>query len=533
MRSYLPVIYDNRGELYRHAIAESNLYNCVPTILADGEIGSAPRAEFGTQSNAPSDAADRGRGVTAFAGIDELYLDQTSYYYSGGNTDLTATSSPGYAGNTGFNEEYLGSFVEHKVSGVTNLVIVNPGHSSTHASAKHGCVWYAANGASAPASISDADMPGNNGVSLVRGGASLDGYLFLGDINGQIHNSNLNDITAWTATDFLTASRDNGIGVYIGRHHNDVVSISTKGIEFFYNAGNASGSPLARRTDVYHSVGCFTPNTIIEVGDVIYFHGTNRDGRAGVYRLQNYQLEIISNAFVETMTNVLAGVNPDVTALDSLIDYMWMVRITTSNTPGLLLTYNNSASHYWHEKTGQWSRWACGIAAIDYRGGTTTADWSFILPIVSHNQIDGEGLSYYQLTNGRVIDVNASGTDAINDWSSANAPDAFMQFPRWDAGTDKKKRVNWTRVITAPVSSTGTMNVDLRWFDYTREQTSGPIPPDTNYSTARTVNLNIRGARVTRCGTTRERSFILDWPTGHGPRTVVKGLEIDYDIVGE
>ena len=92
-------------------------------------------------------------------------------------------------------------------------------------------------------------------------------------------------------------------------------------------------------------------------------------------------------------------------------------------------------------------------------------------------------------------------------------------------------------MITAPVSSAGgsydPINVDLRWFDYKTAVASGPVPPDTNYSTVRTLDLNNRGAKVGRCGTTRQRSFILDWPLGHGAVSIVKGLEIDYEIVGD
>jgi len=547
MRSYLPVIYPAHGTDYpriQPSGAHDPLYNCMPWMLHGNEIGACPRNELSSESASPTPAAstDRGRGVVSFSGQHALYVDETSYFYSGGNTDLTDTSAPGYAGNTGFNEEYIATFVSHKISGTPNLVIVNAGHTSTHASAGHGNVWYAADGLTAPASVSDADMPGNNGVSLVRGGASLDGYFFVGDINGQIHNSNLNDITAWTATDFLTASRDNGIGVYLGRHHNDVFTISTEGIEFFYNAGNASESPLAPRKDVYHSVGCYYPNSIVEVGDVVYFVGTEKDtGWNRLYKLQNYQLSVISDERIEGLLRDVGGDFPILSSLDSLIDNLWLTHGTLGDSPGLIITFNTSWTYYWHEKTNQWCRWSYG-ASVTYAGGTSSTDWSNVLPIVAFNgtiSTNASARALYQFTNTEIAkEFSSADNDAMNDIGGSNAPDVYMAFPRWDGGTDAKKRITSIRVITSPLASDSgnhdPINVDLRWFDYkTAVASGGAIPPDTNYTTGRSVDLNVRGAKIHRCGTTRERSFILDWPLGHGTVTIVKGLEIEYEIVGE
>jgi len=550
MRSYLPVVHDSSGTTYRlEGVKEDNLYNCIPWVLNNGEIGACPRQELTTAGSSPTpDAiADRGRGITVFGSVTNIYCDQTHYFYTGGSTDMTDTSSPGYAGNTGFADEYLSSFVEHKISGVPNLVIVNAGHTSTHASANHGNVWYAADNNVAPASISDADMPGNNGVSLCRGGASLDGYFFVGDINGQIHNSNLNDITAWTATDFITASRNTGLGIYIGRHHDDVISITTKGVEFFYNAGNSSGSPLARRADVYYAVGCYYPNAIAQVGDVIYFVGSdNKSGWPHVYKLQNHQLSIISDGRIDELLRTLGGNLPYLPALESMFHAVWLTHSTMGDSPGLILTnavdsdpdYN--FTYYWHEKANKWCRWEYGASVTYFGGGNAGANWTRSLPIVSYNGVEGfkdNTRALYQLTNSTIVyESITADNDAMNDMAAANAPTVFMRFPRWDAGTDKKKRINWIRVVTAPVAKNSVidpMNVDLKWFDYKTAVASGPLPPDTNYSTARTVDLNVRGAKIARCGTTRERDFILDWPLGHGPASVVKGLEIEYDIVGE
>ena len=179
-RDFLPAIYPNDGHTVKSPDEDNATMNMQGIILNNSKFGVMPRNEvFKDSSFTANNAADRGRGITSFAGEDELHLDQDTYYYNGGSQDLTATSAPGYANNTGFNDDYVASFVRHNVSGVENLVIVNAGDTSTNASATHGNIWYVADGATAPSSVSSSNLPCNNAtagdrVSITRGGASLD-----------------------------------------------------------------------------------------------------------------------------------------------------------------------------------------------------------------------------------------------------------------------------------------------------------------------------------------------------------------------
>ncbi|MCP5020009.1 MAG: hypothetical protein GY938_32690 [Ketobacter sp.] len=470
-------------------------------------------------------------------------MDQDTYYYSSGasSQDLTVTTGQGYAGNTGFNEEYIGSFVRHAVSGVENLVIVNAGHTSTHASAKHGNVWYVADAATAPSSVSDADLPCNNGVSITRGGVSLGGYFFVSDINGKIYNSDLNDITAWSANDFLQAERHADVGIYLGKHHDHVVYIGTRGIEFFYIVDNpptvGGGSVLSRRQDVQHSICCYYPNSVVENGDIIYFVGTEHNGWTRLYKLEGFQLSVLSDTKLDENMREMGGTYPDITTLDSLTSAVWLTYITVADSPGLLLTNDFYWSYYLHMNSNIWGRWSYD-ATPTYVGGVTGGGWNNSFPLVASNNSSGGGtLARYQMTNGQICREGAADNDAMDDINGSNAPEVYMLLPRWDYGTDKKKKINWIRIVTAAVASGSSINdpcdVGIRWLDFDKvEAANAPVPPD-DYTTAINVDLNIRGARLSRGGVTRERQYLLHWTTGHGPVSVVKGLEIDFDIVGQ
>ncbi len=535
MQDFIPVIYPTDGTHYRATDAEETLLNCIPWMLQNGQIGACPRHEFSNSIDDPTSSADRGRGIVTFDNIPNIRCDESSYYYDGGSQDLEATSSPGYAGNTGIASEYLASFIEHRISNVPNLVIVSAGNTATSAGAKHGNIWYASSGGAAPASVDDPNMPGNNGISLARGGVSLDGYFFAMDINSQIHNSNLNDITTWTALDFITAERESDIGVFLGRQGDDLAAIGSKSIEYFYNAGNASGSPLARRQGIFHSVGSLWPNAICQVGQVIYFVGVEPgSGWCAVYRMENLQIVKISTRDIEK--RIPSAPYFDLSDEDTTNHQLWLCPCTLGDSFGLLLTKDNEFTYYWHAESGKWTRWEYG-STVTHVGGTS-GNWNDVLPIVAYNGTTetegGSPDSLYQLTNGRVVYEGSTDNDALDDWESTNSPNVYMQFPRWDAGTDQKKIINWAMVITAPVATDAstheTMDVTLRWFDYGATTSGGPVPPD-DYQAGRSINLNTRGSRITRCGSTFERSWLLDWGTGHGPVTVVKGLLIDYDVV--
>ena len=540
-RAFLPAVYPTgKAKVYSH-FTDMNLQNCVPRELNNGEMGAVIRDQYDWITHEAASSADYGRGVISFDGEYDLYLETDTYYYDGGNQDLTATSSPGYAGNTGFYTKYNASFAEHSISGVNSLVIANAGHTSTHASAKHGNLWYQSAASAAPASVSDADMPGNNGVSITRGVVSLDGYVFLCDINGQIHNSNINDITTWTATDFLKASRRSDTGIYIGEHHDNVVYIGTKSIEFFYNAGNASGSPLSRRTDVSYSVGCYYPNSIVEVGDIIYFIGHDHAGWPRVYKLENFQLTAISSNEVEVYLKDLNVLHPSITDLEPFKGNMWITPLPLADSQGLALTWAAGRTFVWHEKTNLWNRWSCGIGSMTY-GGVLGTNWLSVFPVVSFNgeAARGSGAGRYQLANGTVLQrkYNPTAATALIDLFETGqtaAADVYINFARWDGGTREKKRINWVRIVHDPMVGTAAtftpFPVDVRWLDFRRVQASAPTVPGS-YTTGRSVELNTDGGRLPRQGICRQRQYLLDFTTGWGEIAPIQGLLIDYDIVG-
>lgn len=152
------------------------------------------------------------------------------------------------------------------------------------------------------AEIADTDFPPKQipAVNLAYGAAVLDEYLVVLDVNGDLYNCDLNDPTSWNALDYLNAERYPDGGTFIGRHHDDIIAIGPRSIEIFYDASNTTGSPLARRQDIAYTVGSNLGESFWEVGDLLFFIGTNDAGELGVYKLVNYGLVKISPDDLDT-----------------------------------------------------------------------------------------------------------------------------------------------------------------------------------------------------------------------------------------
>lgn len=166
--------------------------------------------------------------------------------------------------------------------------------------------WYIE--ASAPNTllqITDTDFPGNlPNIEIAGGGAVLDGYLFVMDTKGTIYNSDLNDPTSWDGLNFIASQREEDAGVFLTKHHDHLVAIGTKSIEFFYDAGNAVGSPISPRQDISYITGAIDSKSVFNTGNIIYFIGSEKTGTTSVFKIDQFNLQKVSFDSVDTFLSV-------------------------------------------------------------------------------------------------------------------------------------------------------------------------------------------------------------------------------------
>ena len=126
--------------------------------------------------------------------------------------------------------------------------------------------------------ITDADYP----AVTVPGVAYLDGYFFVMDANGTIYNSGLEAPLAWNSLDFINCEAEPDGGMAIAKYLNYVVGFGNWTTQFFYDAANATGSPLAVIQSATIQIGCANGYSVAQFDGKLVWMGTSHEkGRQG------------------------------------------------------------------------------------------------------------------------------------------------------------------------------------------------------------------------------------------------------------
>src|SRR3990167_4561603 len=230
-----------------------------------------------SNSTQPPAGAATGRGLYAWGATGKIYSVFANKIYSG-TTDLGET----LAASTG-----RVWWVERPPSTGAQNLIMSDGADNYNITTSDVITQIDA--------TDDPDYPASNLGPIVY----LDGYLLQALSNGRIYNSDINSAVAWTSTGFLTADTHGGALEAIHLLSDDQVLAFTKNrINFFFNNGNPTGSPLLRHKQNTFEVGLATKNSLAFSGDTICFVAENAsdgDGGRAVYMISPGKGKMISS----------------------------------------------------------------------------------------------------------------------------------------------------------------------------------------------------------------------------------------------
>jgi hypothetical protein len=148
----------------------------------------------------------------------------------------------------------------------------------------------------------DADMPTPHQPYPIY----IDGYLLLIKTNtSDLYNSDVDDPLAWTAGNFISAEIAADYSIRPINVKNYLVVLGTRSIEYFYDAANASGSPFSRNDSPYRAIGYVTG--CCTIGDTTYFVGQDAKQNLGVYQLNSFKVEKVSNSVVDSTLQAYAS----------------------------------------------------------------------------------------------------------------------------------------------------------------------------------------------------------------------------------
>lgn len=129
----------------------------------------------------------------------------------------------------------------------------------------------------------------------------LDGYLFFTNIDGNLYNSDLNAPLSWTASNFISVESYPDFTQAIVRVGNYIAALGTASIEWFYDAGNPTGTPLARVDGATQQIGFL--QGLISTENAAYFVGKANQGAPSVYKIDGLKVMEVGSPTVRRWLN--------------------------------------------------------------------------------------------------------------------------------------------------------------------------------------------------------------------------------------
>lgn len=467
----------------------------------------------------------------------------TSITSSGSTATFTSTTNHG-----------LVTGDEIVISGATQTE-----YNGTFTVTKTGDTTFTFTVAGTPATPATGTILANQVDSTVRGIVYLDGTYYVMTPAGSIYGSNLEDASAWSALNVIQSRMEPDGGVCLARQLNLIVAFSAYSTEFFYDAGNATGSPLLPFTSAFLEIGCASAGSVAQIENTIFLMGVSKAKGRSIYRMKGTTEENISNPSIDRLLN--ADTLSDVTSYCIKLSGHSFYFLTLRNT-GITLVYDM--------KSGQWAKWTQltlgstqSISSMSWAFGQVTATktahglsdgdcvviasstpsgyngtyvinvvdadtFIFALDVSPGTYTSGATVakyveSYFNMasyTSGAGFDlVQDSTTGSIyavdsNTYQDNGAPIKFrVRTTKFDGGDNKTKHFSTAEIIGDKVDAT--MYLRYSNDDY------------QTWSSYRPVDLSLQRSRLNRLGRGRRRAF--DMITYDNQPIRVESLELTLD----
>ncbi len=136
--------------------------------------------------------------------------------------------------------------------------------------------------------VTDSDYP----ALTVPGVVYLDGTIYVMNSQGIIFGSDLNDPTSWNALNFITANSEADAAIVLARQLNYVVAFKATSTEFFYDAGNAVGSPLGKVLNALLEIGCGSAGSLAFADNTTYFIANSRQKGRSIMKMEDTGIKV-------------------------------------------------------------------------------------------------------------------------------------------------------------------------------------------------------------------------------------------------
>lgn len=401
--------------------------------------------------------------------------------YNGVTVSLIATMAGGTTGSI----NSVGFCLFLNSSGTRYLMINNGAE-----------LWYHDVTTSSSTKVSDADYPTPTSPHMVF----LDGYLFvIKSSTGDIYNSDLDDPTAWTPGNYVTAEINPDFALTLAKVKNYLVCFGTDGVEFFYDAANTSGSPLGRNESFYKPVTL--QSSVCNVGDALYFIGRYPNQSSRVFRLDGNSIQEISPSWVNRYLSRLIGVSfgSSVVTNTSLV-----FAFSSSGHHFIGINLNTDFILVYDINEGFWYRWSFGPDfntnnnRIEGAVKQTTGDETLLITGGQVNFLSLDDFTYRDsLTNFTCSYTSQDFTGDTFNWKMCHRVGLHCDYP-----------------------STGgaTSNVTISWSD----------DDGNTFTTPRNLSVTTNNPYITQCGRFRTRNWRITYSDNYPFR--MWGMSMDLNV---
>ena len=321
----------------------------------------------------------------------------------------------------------------------------------------------------------------------------MDGYLFLAKPDSQdIYNSNLDDAKLWTAGDFISAEMYPDTIKALSKNNNYIYAIGNDSVEYFLDAGNASGSPLQRHESAVQQFGVAAPYTVVQTEKEVIFIGQTGNGGHTVWTIDGFKekeigIPAVKNAFLAEGSNLD---NATAYSLRVCGQKLYVIRLLSRT-----LVYSFD--------TKMWHEWASG----------NTNEVTFVGAFAT----DGpEGTAYVLDTNGTYVYV-------MGEQYTSDHGVTFRQeitTAKLDFDTFNQKTMSRFTIIGDDpfgADSTSARTVYISWSD----------DDYNNFSTPRSLIFEHDFPCIAQLGRFRRRAFRIQYESPFFIRW--EGMEVDIN----
>lgn len=312
-------------------------------------------------------------------------------------------------------------------------------------------------------------------VPIAPGAIFLDQYIFVTTTAGRVYSSNVGDAAIWDPLDYITAEGEPDNVVGCGKHLNYIITYGEYSTEFFYDAANPVGSPLANAQAYRLELGCASGNSIVQFEQSVAWIGVSKANGRAVFMLEGTNPIKVSSTYIDRYLNTSTLSKVRAYAFKYNGHMFYVLSLFDLN---VTLVYDVT------EKV--WYRWSM------FSEGTATIGVDGVL---------GEQLfrpAYYASANGTffVLDSDNSMLYALkqSQYTDDGAPIYYRAVTDiQDSGTTKRKFYQRVEIIGDKVPAT--MMIRHSEDDY------------NSWSNYRQVNLNAPRSQIYGTGQARRRAW--------------------------